>query len=233
MQPSLRVIPGVLALMVLLPTAASAQTLTSPYRFIPERQHAGVFAAYLAPSEGRVGNGPNSGPAIGARWGIDISGPLALDVEAMYAPLTRPVVDTSFAADGSHNVVGEANQKMVIALASIRFNITGKRTWHGFQPFGLVGAGSAIDISGLNTDDELVRADVRSDFGTSFAGTLGAGFEYFATSRLAFRLDAGTVLWKVPAPTAFRQQAERADEVIPESDWERNFKVTAGFSLHF
>src|SRR5688572_22440324 len=92
-----------------VPAAAGAQTLDSPYRFIPERQYGGLLAAWLSPSEGRLGMGPEAGPAFGARWGIEIAGPLGLDIEAMYAPLTRAVVDTAFTADSSRVVKGEAN----------------------------------------------------------------------------------------------------------------------------
>jgi hypothetical protein len=233
MQRFLRSISGALGLALLIPVAASAQSLSSPYKWIAERQSAGIFAQYLAPSAGRLGAGPNSGPGAGLRWGIDISGPLALDVEASYSPLTRPVVDTAIVASDSSRVVkGEADMQLIYAGANIRFNLTGARTWHGIQPFALFGGGLAIDLSGENGDDAKVARDVRFGFGTSFAGQLGAGFEWFASPRLAARFDGGMLLWKLKAPSAFVvNPAGKA--VIPASEWERNFKISAGLAVHF
>lgn len=210
--------------------AASAQTLRSPYRFIDKDQHADVFAAYLHPSHGRLGAGPNSGYGAGLRWGIGISGPVALDLEATYAGLTRPVVDTAFAADSSRVVKGQANMDMLITMANIRFNLTGARTYHSIQPFALFGAGLAINFSGENGDDSKVARDVRFGFGTSFAGNAGAGFDYFVSPTIAVRADGGMVLWKLRAPNAF---IVKGPGIIPPSEWERNLKLSAGLTWHF
>lgn len=219
---------SMLALMV--PARASAQALTSPYKFIDNEQHLDVFGLYLKPSNGRLGAGPNAGYGAGLRWGIGITGPIALDLEAAYARLKRPVVDTAFNADSSHVVKGEADMNMVIAMANVRFNLTGPRTWHNLQPFALFGAGLAIDLSGENGADALVARDVRFGFGTSFAGNLGAGFDYFVTPNVAIRGDAGVVLWKLKAPNAF---IIKGPGVVPASEWERNFKMSAGITWHY
>jgi hypothetical protein len=232
MQRILRILPAILGLALLAPADASSQSLKSPYRFIAEEQHVDVFATWLSPSAGRLGAGPKSGVGAGLRWGIAINGPLALDLEASYAGLKRNVVDTAFVAEDSSRVVrGEADMNMLITMANVRFNLTGPRTWHGIQPFGLFGAGLAINLSGENSADEEVARDVRFGFGTSFAGNLGAGFEWFASPRLAARVDGGVALWKLKAPQAFLQQ--KSTVAIPASEWERNFKMSAGLSWHF
>jgi hypothetical protein len=233
MQRFISAFLGALGLALAFPADTSAQSLTSPFRWIEQRQHAGVFVQYLSPSGGRLGAGPDAGPGIGLRWGIDISGPLALDLEASYSPLTRPVVDTAIvAADSSFRVRGEADLQLLHATANVRLNLTGARTWHGFQPFALFGAGLALDLAGENGADANVPRDVRFGFGTTFAGQVSAGFEWFATPQLAARLDGGMVLWKLKAPTAFLVNAE-GDQVIPSSEWERNLKLSAGLSFHF
>ncbi|MEO5511100.1 MAG: hypothetical protein ABIV28_06580, partial [Longimicrobiales bacterium] len=218
---------------LVFPFTASAQSLSSPYQWIPQHQSAGVFAQYMWPSGGRLGAGPNAGPGVGLRWGIDISGPLALDIEASYSPLTRPVVDTAAVSvtDSSYVVKGEADMNLIHAGANVRFNLTGARSWHAIQPFVLFGGGLAINLSGENGDDTKVARDVRFGFGTSFAGQLGAGFEWFATPAVAARFDGGMLLWKLKAPSAFI--ANSGADVIPASEWERNFKVSAGLAVHF
>jgi hypothetical protein len=226
---SLFIIAGsVLALIV--PARATAQSLTSPYKFIDAQQHLDVFGVYLKPSHGRLGAGPNPGYGAGIRWGIGVTGPLALDLEASYAPLKRPVVDTAFNADSSHVVKGEADMNMLVTMANIRFNLTGPRTWHNLQPFALFGAGLAINLSGENGDDTRVPRDVRFGFGTSFAGNVGAGFDYFVTPSVAVRADAGIALWKLKAPNAF---IIKGPGVVPASEWERNFKMSAGITWHY
>lgn len=217
-------------LALMLPGRASAQTLTSHYKFIDHESHLDVFGIYLNPSHGRLGAGPNSGYGAGIRWGVGITGPIAFDVEAAYAGLKRPVVDTAFNADSSHVVKGEAELNMLLTMANVRFNLTGPRTWHNIQPFALFGAGLAIDLSGENRADSLVARDVRFGFGTSFAGNVGAGFDYFVTPRVAVRGDAGIVLWKLKAPNAF---IIKGPGVVPASEWERNFKMSAGITWHY
>jgi opacity protein-like surface antigen len=224
------VVAAVFATALLRPAAASAQRLDSPYRFITQKQHVDAFGAYFDPSHGRLGAGPNSGYGGGLRWGMAISGPLAIELELAYAPLTRPVVDTAFNADSSHVVKGQADMNMMTALANVRFNLTGARTWHSLQPFLLFGAGLATNFSKENGADSLVVRDARFGFGTSFAGNVGAGLEYFVSPRIAARLDGGATLWKLKAPNAF---ILKGPGVIPASEWERNLKMTAGLSLHF
>jgi hypothetical protein len=219
-----------LAVPCLFATAARAQGFDSPYRYIQQEQHVDLFGTYLSPSAGRLGAGPNSGMGGGLRWGTGISGPLAFEFEASFSPLKRPVVDTAFAPDSSRVVKGEADMGLLMAMGNVRFNLTGQRTWHSIQPFLLFGGGIAMDLSKEGGADTLVASDVRFKFGTSFAGSVGAGFEYFVSPRIGARVDGSMLLWKLKAPTAF---ITRGPGVIPASEWERNSKVTAGLSLHF
>ena len=214
----------------LLTADASAQAVGSPYRYVVKQQHVDVFGGYIWPAEGRLGVGPKAGSTFGARWGTTITGPIAFELEATYAGLKRPVVDTAFAADSSHIVKGEADFDVLAVLGNVRFNLTGPRTWHSVQPFVLIGGGVGIDLSRENAADTLVARDVRFGFGTSFAGNLGAGFEYFVTPKVGVHVDGSMLLWKLKAPTAF---ITKGPGVIPASEWERNFKMTAGLSLHF
>jgi hypothetical protein len=208
----------------------SAQAITSPYRFLDRGQSIGPFAGYIAASKGSIGFGPSSGPVFGARYGIRITGPFTLEAEAAYFPTTRAVLDT-VPADTTVEVVGEADLALAIAWAALRFNLTGPRTFHGVQPFLLFGGGAAIDVAGDAAAEEDLAPDVRFDFGTSFAGELGAGIEWFLSPSAALRLDGRNLLWRLKTPLPFLQGARSL--VFTDREWAQNFQLSAGFSLYF
>jgi len=223
-----------LALLLLGFTAlpVAGQRIDSPYRFLEHNQAGGVFAALVYPSQGRLGLGPEDAPGVGLRYGIGITGPFAVELEATYSPTTRAVVDTSFTTPDSVPVVkGEADIGLLVAMASIRFNVTGARTWHGLQPFVVFGAGLALDLAGSSAADEEVAADVRYEMGTSFAGQLGAGIEWYPSQRWSLRLDARNALWKLKHPTAFRLGDRGA--LVPTDEWENHGILSVGLAMHF
>lgn len=225
---------GLAALVVSGPLAAQ-QRIDSPYRFIDRSQGAGVLVGYLGANEGRLGAGPSSAPAVGLRYGIAVTGPIQLDLEGVFAPTSRAVVDTAFTTPDSARIThGEADMSLLIALLQLRFNLTGQRTWHGVQPFAAFGVGVAADLSGEQAADEVLAEDARFDFGTSFAGSLGAGLEWYPTQRWSLRADARTLFWKLKAPAAFRlENSADSDRIIPADEWEQNGLLSVGLSFHF
>ena len=74
-------------------------------------------------------------------------------------------------------------------------------------------------------------ANARFDFGTSFAGQLGAGVEWFPSERIGVRLDARNLLWRLQVPDAFFLTEN--GRALPASEWEQNYLVSAGISVHF
>src|SRR5690606_11628262 len=105
------------------------------------------------------------------------------------------------------------------------------RTYHGLMPYVLAGGGVAITVS---DDDALeeerdVAQNARFDFGTRFAGHVGAGIEWFAMRRLALRADARDVFWKLRAPAVLRRQSDD----VPAQEWVQNFVLSLGVAFHF
>ena len=228
---SARVAAGAVLPLLLTLAPLGAQEITSPYRFLDTSQGVGPFAGYIAASRGTVGFGPEGGPVIGARYGIRVSGPFTLEAEVAYFPSTRAVLDT---VSDPTTVArrGEADLALALAWGALRFNITGPRTFHHIQPFVLFGAGAAIDVGGDTTaEEEDLPPDVRFDFGTSFAGELGAGIEWFLSRSIALRLDGRNQLWRLRTPLPFLQ-GDRSLE-FPDREWAQNLYVSAGISLHF
>lgn len=218
-------------LVCILPGGVEAQVdLDSPYRFLETNQGAGVFAGYLATSEGSIGFGPSSAPMFGGRYGIRVSGPFMVEAELAYIPSTRMVLDT-VPADTTIRTLGETDMPIALARAALRFNVTGARTWHRLQPFVMFGAGVGVDLAGESSLDEDLPEDVRFDFGTSFAADFGAGIEWFVSRRTTLRIDARNLLWRLETPTAFLLD-DRGD-TFPDTEWTQNFFVSAGISIQF
>jgi hypothetical protein len=212
------------------PSVCRAQSIQSPYRFVDKTQAVSAFAGYVATGKGSVGLGPKSGPLFGTRYSIRLSGPFNVEIEPAFFKSTRPVRDTTV-VDSARQIVGEADIALLVVNGALRFNITGPRTWNRLQPFLLFGGGAAVDLSGSSPDDELVTGEARFDFGTSFAGAIGGGVEWFASDRLTVRFDARNALWKIKTPLAFLADDFGAN--TPGEEWVQNGWFTVGFSLRF
>ena len=211
---------------------AAGQRIDSPYRFLDHGQYVGLSGGYAWLSDGRIGNGPEPAPLVGAHWAMRVSGPFALAADVGFMKTTRVVRDTAFvAADSMFAAAGEADMYLLTAMGSLRFNITGARTWHGIQPFAVLGGGVALDLASESDDDRALPSDGRFDMGTSFAGQLGAGVDWFPSQRVSIRIDARNLLWKIPIPDLFRATENGMN--LPDSEWEQNFALSAGLSIHF
>jgi hypothetical protein len=222
--------PALLLLAAHVP-AAVAQGIDSPYRFLTTRQAGSVFAGYLSTSKGALDLGPESGPFFGARYGINISGPFALEAELGYYSRTRMVWDT-VPGDTTRRTVGDADFSVIVATGALRFNLTGARTYHGLLPYVLFGAGASIDISPQSSPDRDLPSDVRFDLGTGFAGALGGGLEWMPAEHFGLRLDGRALLWKLKTPRAFLLKGGQS-RVLPPDEWAQNFAFTAGLVLRF
>lgn len=225
---------GLIAAAVLVPaTSAHAQDITSPYRFIDESQALGLFGGYVLTDRGELDLGPESAPAIGLRYSLRISGPFMLEGEAAFVPSTRTVFEPA-ADDGAHSPLGEADLSLALVQGALRFNVTGPRAFHGFQPFLVVGGGAVLDVGDSESAfrdqlvvDNVVAENVLFNFGTSFAAQIGAGIEWFASRRITVRADVRDVFWQIEAPLAF------VENNVASEEWLQNFVFLLGLSYRF
>lgn len=225
-----RLLPLLAPALLAVADAAHAQRIPSPFRYVDERQAVSVFGGYVIADQGKLDLGPQSAPAFGVRYSLRLGGPFDAEASATYFPTTRVVWDTT-AANQPLERLGEADFALGLVDASLRFNITGPRTYHGLMPYLVAGGGAAFTVS---DDDTLERArevdaGARFRFGTRFAGHVGAGLEWFATRRLALRADARDVFWKLRTPPAIVRQ--RND--VPGDEWVQNFVLSLGVAFHF
>ena len=217
-------------LLCLSPASLAAQTIPSPYRFWESRQEAGPFGGWIAPGTGRFGYGPSPGPLVGARYGIDFPGPLSLEAVVNWIPTTRDIVDPR-RAEGKR-VIGSTDANLLGGDARLKLSLTGQRTWHGLNPFVLAGAGLMWDLADTTAvEDDLDQAD-RFVFGTAFVGQLGGGLCWFLNDHWIVRTDALLHVWKLDAPTGFRD-VSRGFGDVGISEWVNASSISLGVAYRF
>ena len=226
----LRIVLTAAAALVALAPEAWAQRIPSPYAFIERGQSAGVFGAYLATDEGRFGFGPKPTFAVGARYTVEVSGPVGLEGRVAVAPGKRDVVNP--ARDEGDRVVEEAETSLVLIEARLRLALTGRRTWNGLQPFLFAGGGLGFDAQGAQSEDQLLEERDRFDFGTRFLGSFGGGVNWALGDRVSFHLDGSLLLYQLETPGGFGDP-ERELGTVPDAEWVSARTVSAGLSIRF
>lgn len=208
---------------LLLPLGAlRAQTIPSPYRFVEERQEVGLFAGYLSAKTGRFGYGPSGGLWFGARYGLELTGPLSLEGLAGAVQGTRDIISPS--RPEGDRVVGQGDVLITTIDARLKLTATGARSWHGLAPFVVFGGGVAFDVAPNPTANLLLDGDERYDFGTSFFGTAGLGTRWFVTRRIALRADALFSLWQLDTPPGFGDP-QLGLGPVQEAEWVRGLSL--------
>jgi len=213
--------------------SAEAQQIRSPYQFIDTRHSAGIFVGIAQENRGQLDLAPGGGIMVGARYGIELSGPFALEGTAFFLPTDRNVFDPTVDPDEQlPELLGTSNSLVAGIDGRLRFTLTGARTWHGLAPFVLMGGGVAGDLTPRSSlEDELVSEE-RFTLGPSFLGVLGAGTRWLPTENLTFRVDALLHLWKAGTPRAFFQFEEQYGSV-PEQEWPSVGALVLGGSYRF
>lgn len=213
--------------------SAEAQVVPSPYEFIDTQHDLEVFVGFAAEDRGSLELGPGGGPFLGGRYGIRISGPLALEGTGYLLPTDRLVWNPT-ATDPFEEPLGESSLVLGVVEARARLTITGDRTWHGLAPHLTGGAGMAVSFEGTaEVENEAgLTPQERYTFGPAFIAAAGAGTRWLPFDRLGFRVDANLNLWRVSTPPGF-MALETEDRPIPETEWAGVGSVTVGGSFRF
>jgi hypothetical protein len=215
---------------IFFPGDSAAQQIPSPFRYVEEAQEAGPFVAYLDADAGRFGFGPEPGVAFGARYGLDVSGPLGLEGSTIFFPTSRDVVNLRLGE--ANRRVDVADMALLLVDARLRFSLTGRRTWHGIAPYLVAGGGLGFDLAGNQEGDQKLQQEDRFEFGTGFLGLLGGGLRVTLGGPLVARGDAQLTLWQLDTPQGFQGEDLGFDE-IPTNEWVSNGLFSLGFSYRF
>lgn len=215
---------AVAGLLLLLPLPATGQSIPSPFEYLERRQEAGPFVGLMPVGTGRFDYGPSGGLVYGARYAIELSGPLSFEGMAAGVDATRKVVDPS-RVEGDR-IIGEVDSPILLLDAGLRFTFTGRRSWHGLAPFIGAGGGIALDMGDTaGLDKRLLPEDV-FDFGTSFFGTMSGGTRWFLTDRIAARVDGIFSLWKIDTPPGWFSDPTRGFENVSDGEWVAGTSLT-------
>ena len=212
-----------------LTAGAEAQTIPSPYEFIDGNQEYGLIVGVAADRRGQLDLGPGGGTLFGARFGIQISGPLGLEANTFLLPTDRFVRvpgDESGIED-----LGVADALIAGADARVRFSLTGNRTWNTLAPYLTAGGGVAFDFAGRSEIEAEIPESVRFSFGPSFLGLLGAGVRWIPSDHFTVRGEIVANYWKLGTPEAFLQRGDEAiGQPVPEQEWTPVRTLTIGLS---
>jgi hypothetical protein len=218
---------------------AEAQTIPSPYAFVERGMGAYAYGTYVFTDRGVIELGPGSGPAAGIGYAARVSGPFVIDSRIAFFPTSRTVYDVEEAPpeqirdDPRAGLVpiGEADLSLLLVDGSLRFDITGPRTWRNLQPYALLGAGVVFRLAADHSDEaELPETpDLRVRFRNGVTGHFGAGVEAHLTDRFTLRLDARSLFWRLHVPTGFIT----ADRVLDDREWVQTGHISVGAGFRF
>jgi len=228
------------AAILLMAGPSAAQTITSPYDFVERGQAFRAHVTYVAADRGIIGIGPGSGVAAGVGYTIRVSGPFALDARFAYLPTSRTVYTVRDDADPDQiaedpmvglEEIGTADLTLSMLDASLRFDITGPRTWHRLQPYALIGAGAIFRTSADHSAEEDLRDDIdlRVRFRNGVTGHIGAGVEMHLSPSVSLRVDARNLFWRLHVPTGFITSAR----VIDDREWSTSGHFGVGAAWRF
>lgn len=217
-------------LLIVAPLRIEGQTIPSPYRFLENRQEAGVLGGYTSPGTGRFGYGPKPGVVVAGRYGVQLGGAFFLDGVLGYNPTTRDVVDPT--RDPGTRVVGEADVNLMSIDARLRFSLTGDRSWKGLNPFLLMGGGLMWDLAGLSDADALVLPNDQFQFGTKFLALFGGGARFLISRNLLVRADFSVNMYQLSTPTGY-QDPDRGLGAVGEKEWVSGPTISLGLAWHF
>jgi hypothetical protein len=213
-----------IASVLSLPRGAAAQSIPSPFAFIEERQEVGSYIGYMNASTGRFGYGPAGGLLIGGRYGLDLTGPLGIELAGGAVRGSRDVVNPA-RVEGDR-VIGSADVLLTTIDGRLRLSATGARTWHGLSPFLAFGGGVVFDTEDTSLIERAaLDADEIFEFGTKFFAVIGPGVRFHVMRRLAVRTDLSFTLWKIDTPAGFGDPVLAIPNVA-ESEWVSGLSLT-------
>lgn len=232
------------AWLVLPPGPAAAQEepgIDTPYRWISRSFRAGLVGGYVGTDRGRVELGPGSSVVGGGRVRLGISDPISLGFTAAYGNSERLEIDPRSVADSGLIVRDSLDTQWILAELEIQVALTGRRTWHGLQPYVTLGAGFLVGVSEERTTtfDSPDLVDFEYQINAAPVVHVGVGTEWLVSDRLGIGLEIRDHLWRIKTPAGFFREDvldgfEGAEISAPEdTEWPHNLELSVTFWRYF
>jgi len=239
-------LPILLAAAVLAaPERAAAQqeagppSIDTPYRWLDGSFRVAPYASRLETGRGDLELGPASTQLYGARARIRLTGPISLEGNLGYASSERSVIDPRLS--GGPAAVDTVPFRWTVAEGVFQLALTGQRTWHGLQPYVLIGGGMILGVDEPQSPAlaDSADADFRFELNAAPTAVAGAGVEWRISERLGVGFEARDHLWRLKTPEGFFREEvlntiEEANAPAPEeTQWTNNLEFGVGLWYYF
>lgn len=219
--------------------AGEPPSIDTPYRWIDGSFRVAPYAAELRTGRGDVGLGPASTRLYGARARVRLTGPLSLEGNLGYASSERSVIDPRPA--GGPTAVDTVPFRWVVGEGVVQLALTGQRTWHGIQPYVLIGGGMVlgVDEPGSEALADSADADFRFELNAAPTAVAGAGAEWRVSETLGIGFEMRDHLWRLTTPDGFFREdvlrsIDESDAPAPqETQWTHNLEFGLGIWYYF
>lgn len=213
--------------------------IDTPYDWIPRSLRIGVTGGYLDTGLSNLRLGPQESFLAGLRGRTRVSGPISLELGALYGESDRFAVDPRLPQGPAP--VDTVTSRWILAEAAMQFALTGNRTWNDLHPYAILGGGFLVGVD-EEVSDELAApelSDLRHDIEIMPAVQAGLGVEWLPSDRFGFALEARDHLWRITTPegffdTAILDQIEDAGAEAPsDTDWVHNLEFSLTLYRYF
>jgi hypothetical protein len=211
---------------------AQEPSIDTPYRWIEKGMRFGVSPGYILTSRGSLGLGPGSTPTAAGRFRIRVSNPLSVGVNVTYGNSDRRIVNPF--AVGGPSVVDTVDSNWLLAEAAVQFTFTGSRTWHGIQPYIIIGGGGIFglgeEVSPLAEELDIERFVY--EIGTAPSFLAGGGLEWLLSRKVGLSFEVRDHIWRLKAPEGFFDPdileiiLESGAPAPSESEWTNNVEFS-------
>ena len=220
---------GVVATLAAIPAAAQVghDPASSPYRDLEHKHEVTWLLGYARARHDPAGVAPRSALMTGARYELNLVGPLGLSVDLTRTFSERNVLDP--AEPVARRAKGTESAPVYAADVALALDLTGRKSWNRIVPqlragLGVLTSRARDDSSGFS-------------FGTPFAFTFGGGLKFVPGGRLQLRVDLTDRVFKLSYPDSYYRDASDntsvLDETTPRSFYTHHAALTVGVSYLF
>lgn len=215
--------------------------IDTPYRWIPHSFRVGLVGGHVEADRGRMDLGPGSSVVGGGRLRLGLSNPISLGFTAAYGRSERLEIDPRSVADSGLIVRDSLRTEWILAEAEVQFALTGRRTWHGLQPYLTLGAGFLIGVAEERASAVDSPEFVALEYQVNAAPVLqvGAGVEWLVSDRFGIGVEVRDHLWRIKTPEGFFGEEildgfEAAGLPAPEdTEWPHNLELSVSLWRYF